>query len=115
MRLARAFLVGLLFAGMCAVSVRAAEETEWQLGASNPQGWAEYDEINHVWLGTNGVFFSYSGTLLNADSMTINPDSGEIFADGSVKIQHEEQLWVGEHIAYNYKTHQMEARQFRTG
>src|SRR5258706_14888771 len=111
----RALLAGLLFVGACAVSARGDEEGEWHLGAANPQGWAEYDETKHEWIGTNGVYFNYSGTLLNADSMTINPDSGEIFADGSVRIQHEEQLWVGEHIIYNFKTRQMEAREFRTG
>src|SRR5215510_6820205 len=108
----RAFFAVLAAAGVFVTTVHAAdEETEWHLGASNPQGWAEYDDINHVWVGTNGVYFQYAGTLLNADSMSINPDSGQILADGAVRIQHEEQLWVGEHMAYNFKTRQMEARQ----
>src|SRR5436190_11408355 len=115
MSYARALLAGLLLAGAYGVSAGAEEEGEWHLGAANPQGWAEYDEINHVWIGTNGVYFNYSGTLINADSMSISPESGKVIADGSVRIQYQEQLWVGEHIAFNYKTHQMEAREFRTG
>jgi LPS-assembly protein len=115
MSYARALLAGLLLVGALGVSVWADEEETWHLGAATPQGYAWYDEFNHVWVGTNGVYFSYSGTLINADSMIIHPDSGEIIADGNVRIQHQEQLWVGEHITYNYITRQMEAREFRTG
>src|SRR5215469_8012290 len=112
---ARSLLAGLLLAGAFAFCVRGQEENEWHLDATGPQGLAEYHELEHVWIGTNGVSFSYSNTIINADSMRIYPDTSEIFADGSVRIQHEEQLWVGENIAYNFKTHQMEAREFRTG
>ena len=41
--------------------------------------------------------------------------TGEVVADGAVRIQRDEQIWVGEHIRYNFKTRQMEAEQFRTG
>jgi hypothetical protein len=36
-------------------------------------------------------------------------------ADGHVRIESGEQLWVGEHVRYNFKTHQMRTEQFRTG
>ena len=40
---------------------------------------------------------------------------GRGVADGNVRIESGEQIWVGEHIRYNFKTHQMQSEQFRTG
>src|SRR5438067_1737160 len=112
---ARAIVIALLFAGLLPPSLQAQESPEWRLEPTNPQGWAEYDPVNHIFHGTNGVRFSYSGAVLTADSLTMDEKSGEVLADGAVRIQREEQVWVGEHILYHYKTRQMEARQFRTG
>ncbi len=36
-------------------------------------------------------------------------------ADGHVRIESGDQIWVGEHIRYNFKTHQMRSEEFRTG
>ena len=47
--------------------------------------------------------------------MSLDQQSGEVVADGHVHIETGEQLWVGEHIRYNFKTHQMQSEQFRTG
>jgi LPS-assembly protein len=66
-------------------------------------------------IGTNGVFVQYHDTTLMADSATVDWHTGETVADGHVRIEQGEQLWVGEHINYNFKTHQMRTEQFRTG
>src|SRR6478672_7738357 len=111
----RPAFVTLLF--MAAVfGVLAAEEPQqWTLKASNPQGWAVYDPDTGLFHGTNGVFFSYGGAVLSSDSMIVDQASGQVFADGNVRIQREEQVWIGDHIVYNYTNNQIEARQFRTG
>ena len=57
----------------------------------------------------------YGSAFLTADQVSVNQQSGEVIADGNVRIQSEEQIWAGEHIRYNFKTRQMEAEQFRTG
>src|SRR5436190_10005830 len=109
-------IAALLFAGAFQLSVDVQDSSEkFNLRPSNPQGWAEYEFVNRIAHGTNGVIFTYGGSVLSADSMTVDEASGQIFADGGVRIQREEQLWVGEHIIYNFKTRQMEAREFRTG
>ena len=36
-------------------------------------------------------------------------------ADGHVRIERGGQIWLGEHIDYNFKTRQMRSEQFRTG
>ncbi len=65
--------------------------------------------------GTNGVCVKYQNVTLTADSVTLDTKSSEVDADGNVRIESGDQLWVGEHIHYNFKTRQMRTEQFRTG
>ena len=69
----------------------------------------------HIVTATNGFYVRYGDTLLMANSGTYDRDSGEITADGHVRIEMGSQIWLGEHINYNVKTHQMRSEQFRTG
>ena len=64
---------------------------------------------------TNSFYVKYGDDLLTADSGTYNQKTGEVVADGNVRIESGNQIWVGEHIRYNFKTHQMQSEQFRTG
>ncbi len=52
---------------------------------------------------------------MEADSASINPKTGDVRADGHVHIETDGQLWVGEHIDYNFITHRMSSEQFRSG
>ena len=65
--------------------------------------------------GTNGVFINYNGTVLIADSVTVDETTGDALADGSVRIQQGDQIFAGEHVRYNFITHQMVSEQFRSG
>jgi LPS-assembly protein len=76
---------------------------------------AEYDMTTGTFSGSNGVMVSYGNYVLTAKEAVGNPTTGEVVADGKVRIQQGEQLWVSEHVVYNFRTHQMEAEQFRTG
>jgi len=105
-------LCSLAFAG----ALRAQETNEWVLkGLNGQQSWFEYNTTNSVMVCTGGVYVTYGGAILTADEITLNMDSGESIADGSVHIEHEDQLWSGEHMKYNFKSHQMTAAQFRMG
>ena len=53
--------------------------------------------------------------MLTAENASGNPVTGEVVADGQVRIEEGDQVWVGEHINYNFKTHVMQSAQFRTG
>ncbi len=64
---------------------------------------------------TNGFYVKYGTTLLTADSGTFDQKSGETKADGHVRIESGDMTWVGEHMTYNFKTHQMRSEDFRTG
>lgn len=76
---------------------------------------AIYDLRNNTAHGTNGVFIDYHGTILIADSVFVDRNSNEAIADGHVRIQQGDEIWVGDHIRYNFNTHQMTADQFRAG
>lgn len=74
-----------------------------------------YDLRNRTAWGTNGVFIDYNGTVLTADSVFLNETNGNATADGSVRIQQGDEIYVGEHFRYNFITHQMVSEQFRSG
>jgi lipopolysaccharide assembly outer membrane protein LptD (OstA) len=93
----------------------AQQRPGWEIEALNEQGWAEFDFQTGLGAGTNGVLVRYENAFLTADQVRVNQQSGEVVADGQVRIQREEQIWAGEHIRYNFKTQQMEAQQFRSG
>jgi LPS-assembly protein len=104
---------------LCALALpgalRAQQQPAWEMEALTDQGWAEFDFQTGLGQGTNGVLVRYGKAFLTADQVTVNHESGEVTADGQVRVQSEDQLWVGEHIRYNFKTRRMEAEQFRTG
>ena len=101
--------------------VRAAEEPTWEVQALSQiipgtvKGDVEYDRATDTATGTNGIFVRYGTTVLTADNAALNTKSGDVEADGSVRIESGDQLWVGDHIHYNFKTRQMRSEQFRTG
>jgi LPS-assembly protein len=45
----------------------------------------------------------------------VDRNSGEAIADGHVHIQQGDQVFVGEHVRYNFHTHNLVADQFRSG
>ncbi len=93
----------------------AQQQPAWEMEALTDQGWAEFNFQTGMGFGTNGVLVRYGTAFLTADEVTVNQQSGEVTADGQVRIHNEDQRWVGEHVRYNFKTRQMEASQFRTG
>ena len=97
----------------------AQEEPSWEMWALNqiipgtPTG--SVDFAGDTWTGTNGICVKYGESVLMADCVSVNRQTGEAVADGNVRIEEGDQIWVGEHIRYNFKTHQMQSEQFRTG
>jgi lipopolysaccharide assembly outer membrane protein LptD (OstA) len=78
-------------------------------------GDAVHDFKSHFTTYTNGVIIKYKGAVLTAESGSFNHDTEEAIADGNVRIFDGDMTWTGDHIRYNFKTHQMVAEQFRTG
>lgn len=96
-------------------TVWAQQKPSWEIEALNDEGWVEFDFQTKIGVGTNGVLVRYGTAFLTAEQASVNQKSGEVVADGNVRVQSEAQLWASEHMRYNFITHQMEAEQFRTG
>jgi LPS-assembly protein len=97
----------------------AEELPTWDIRALNqiiPGGPTGSFTMNgNIITGTNGVYVKYGATVLTADTATLNKETGDIAADGQVRIETGDHLWVGDHITYNMNTHVMTSEQFRAG
>lgn len=112
----------LLLAGFPIFSADAqTNDQPWEVMALSrvfpgaAQGIVEFSQFNGLATGTNGIFVKYGGTTLTADTASVDMNTGEVKADGNVRITSDDALWVGDHINYNFKTHRMTSEQFRTG
>src|SRR6266498_1414075 len=105
-----------LFSFLICGPARAQQEDDFEIKSLQGGGTGVfYEARTGIARGTNGVFINYHGTVLTADSVAVNKKSGEAMADGKVHIQQGDQLWVGEHVQYNFNTHNMVSEQFRSG
>lgn len=112
----RAILLFLLsLAAWCPGALFGQAQTEWEIRALSDNGWVEFDTETRIATATNGVLVKYGAAVLTADSVAVDQASGEVQADGQVRIQQGDLIWVSDHINYNFKTHQMLSEQFRTG
>ena len=110
----------VLLATLFPVIVRAQQEQGWvvegqeQIIPGAPKGGVTWDFATTNATGTN-IFIQYGTATLMADKAEVNWASGEVVADGHVRIESGDMTWIGEHIRYNFKTHQMRSEEFRTG
>lgn len=96
------------------LAARAQQAPQWQIESLSPDGWVEIDRAG-IATATNGVIVRYGNAVLTAERVRVDQPSGEVEAEGRVRIQRDDQIWAGEHIRYNFKTRIMEAALFRTG
>ena len=110
----------VLLATLFPVIVRAQQEQGWvvegqeQIIPGAPKGGVTWDFATTNATGTN-IFIQYGTATLMADNAAVNWATGEVVADGHVRIESGDMTWIGEHIRYNFKTHQMRSEEFRTG
>lgn len=64
---------------------------------------------------TNGVVVKYGDATLSARRARLNQETGEVLAEGSVRLQQENEVWYGERIEYNFKTRKILATDFKAG
>jgi len=113
-------LRAILVLCICALAIPgvlcAQQQPELEIEALSDRDWIEYDYDTGVGIGTNGGFrVRYADTVLTAERIVVDRAKEQVMAEGRVRIQHGGQIWVGEHLSYNFKTRQMEAETFRTG
>lgn len=88
--------------------------------SATPDSQFTYDNKKGIATGTDGIIVTYGDSVLSADKVTFVRDAtekntGEVLAEGHVRIQRGEQIWIGEKISYNFLTGHMAAESFRTG
>lgn len=64
---------------------------------------------------TNGVTVRYGDAILTARRAVLNQDSGQVHAEGKVRLQQGGDVWYGERMEYNFKSGRILATDFRAG
>ncbi|MDB6025300.1 MAG: Organic solvent tolerance protein [Verrucomicrobiales bacterium] len=65
-------------------------------------------------IGTNGVTITKGDFFLTADKVNANERTGFVTAEGHVTIKNHNQVWSGERVGYNFKTHELSAVDLKT-
>src|SRR5215216_996795 len=107
----RKFYATLLCFAVAFASLAQQTQNGWSIEA--PEG-AEFDLKTGLAVMTNGVV-RYGGSTLTARRATINQQTGEAVAEGEVRIERAGQIWAGERVEYNFKTHNLAAEVFKAG
>jgi LPS-assembly protein len=98
----------------CLLVLRAQEqELEWKIDGLTDDSYAYYEK--GLIVGTNGVAVRYGPAVLVANSVRIDEEKGEAYAEGNVSVQREGFLWKGDRATYNMKTGEMKAADFKAG
>src|SRR5579864_7856694 len=79
-------------------ALRAQQQLPWTVTPLPGGTDAEYDLATGTFSASNGVMVSYGNYVLTAKEAVGNPSTGEVVADGKVRVQQGEQLWVSEHL-----------------
>jgi len=114
------FIYALMLIWSIVLSATAAQPAgeatiEIEALSHRPEDGAVLDLATGLAIATNGVKVTYGDALLTAERVAVNYAQFEVIADGDVHIQQGEQVWVSQHVRYNFKSRQMQAEQFRTG
>jgi LPS-assembly protein len=112
-KLRAAFLFCLLFRALACIHASAAEPQALTIESQGES--FEFSLTNGLISLSNNVIVKYGTGVLTANRALINTNTGDIFADGSVRVQKEDQTWTGEHLHYNYLTTELDGQEFRTG
>lgn len=106
-------IIGLLFIGGGLAFAQDGEPSKWEFEA--PQGTLQYEIDTGLAIATNGIVAKYGGAVLTAQSARVNQATGEVVAEGNVRLEREGQIWRGEYLEYNFKTGRLRGQNFRTG
>lgn len=108
-------IFALALALLALPSLLPGQQLEYIVKPLSDEGGVWYNFLTDEASGTNGVFVECGGAVLTADRVTFNWANYEVNAYGNVHVQREEQVWVSDHIRYNFQTERIESEQFRTG
>jgi lipopolysaccharide assembly outer membrane protein LptD (OstA) len=111
----RIFVLLAFFSLVFAWRGAAQQQPEWVIKPLTAEGWVEFDYRRGIATATNGVLVRYGDAFLTADKASVNQETGEVAAEGQVRILRDDMVWNGERMIYNFKTRQVQAEIFRAG
>lgn len=68
-----------------------------------------------VYVGRYGIKAQYRDIRIVANQIVISEVTGDVIADGNVRLVEPGQHWQGEHLEYNFKSREMKAGEFKAG
>lgn len=115
MKLKSLYLLLVLLGGGGLLAVRAADTPELSIRALGEEAELVDTENTTVMSHPKGVEVTYRDAVLTARSVAANKQTGEIKAEGTVRLQQGDRLWLSESLTYNFLTREVTAQSFRTG
>lgn len=100
--------------GVCG-GLHAADPAAVQLRALSADGRFEYDEVSGVATSADGVELTYEDARMTARSVRVDQATGEVIAEGNVRLSRGTELWTGESMRYNLFTRTLATDEFRAG
>ena len=82
----------------------ATNSPMWEFNSIMATGSMQYDLATGLASGTSGVVVKYGKAVLIADRVTLNRQTGDVTADGNVRVQSDGQSWEGDHLRSNLKS-----------
>jgi LPS-assembly protein len=96
----------------------ASEETEEEtvmIEALTDESEMEHSFEEGITYYRHGVTVRHGAMELVANQVALSESTGDIIADGNVRLRAPGQYFVGEHAEYNFRTGEMKAENFRAG
>lgn len=72
-------------------------------------------EFNGSTITASNVVVKYGNAKLTANKVTVNQNTGDAVAEGSVGLQYDGHVFLGESVHYNFFTKKISGQNFRTG
>jgi lipopolysaccharide assembly outer membrane protein LptD (OstA) len=105
----------LILLSSCAVACSQATNEPPARIIVEAAGEAEFNMDTGVWTTTNGVTVRYQEALLTAQTASVNENTGEVVAQGNVRLQRGAQLLVADSLQYNFLTKKIVGENFKFG
>jgi LPS-assembly protein len=75
----------------------------------------EYHSEEDLWYGRYGILVRYRDVEVIADQAVLSEETGDVIANGNVRLRSAAQYWTGEHLEYNFRTGKIKSTEFRAG
>ena len=109
-------MFALLLSGSAAAFAQPAPESiPWIIQVRDTNSQISYQINTREAVVTNGVIVTYSNTVLTANFARLNEVTGDVQAEGGVRILRAGEAWTGEKLRYNFRTREISGEEFRTG